>query len=60
MAEEQVGDDIKVFAEGKILEHRGDAQSQRRAGIVQSDLMPAELDRARGRLMDAGQYFDQG
>ena len=45
--EEDVGDDVEVLAEREILEHRGDAQIERRAGSAERDLLAAEVDRAR-------------
>ena len=59
VAEEQVGDDVEIFAEREILEDRGDAHVERRGRIAQRHLPTVELDRSRRRLMDAGQYLDQ-
>jgi hypothetical protein len=33
MAEEQVGDDVEIFAQRQILEHGGDAEFKRLAGM---------------------------
>ena len=58
-AEEDVGDDVEVLAEREILEHRRDAERQRRAGIGQRDRLAAERHGAGARLMHAGQDLDE-
>src|SRR3546814_16924514 len=59
LAQKDVGDDVEVLAEGKVLEHRRDAQFERAAGARQADGLALEMDLARGGLIDSGENLDQ-
>ena len=57
--EVDVRDDIEVLAQRQVLEHRRNAQIERRAGVAERDLLAPEGDGAGGRLVHAGQHLDQ-
>ena len=42
-AEEEVGDDVEVVAEGEVLEHGGDAEGLGRGGVRDGDLSPSKV-----------------
>ena len=59
LAEEEVGDDVEVLAEREILEDGGDAERERVGRAGQRHRLAAEVDRAGGRLVHAGEHLDQ-
>ena len=57
--EEDVGDDVEVLAQREVLEHRGDAEIERRAGSGSVTGLPPKRDRAGAGLVDAGENLHQ-
>jgi hypothetical protein len=60
MAEEQIGDDVQVFAQRQVLEHGGDAHAERHARVLQRYPAAEIFDRAGRGLVDAGEDVDEG